>query len=250
MIEIEVGSMSGHSKWANIKHKKEKTDAQRGKVFTKLGREIAIAVRAGGPDPNANARLKDIIAKAKANNVPNDNITRSIKKASGESGNVNFEEILYEGYGPGGVAVIVETLTDNRNRTAGDIRHVFDKYGGNLGTNGCVSFMFDKRGQIIIEKTKNFDEDKLLMAALEAGALDMSAEEEYCEVITDPDDFSKVLEALEAEGYHFETAEVAMLPQTTTELKDPQMAENMEKLIDKLEELDDVQNIYHNWDQE
>ena len=151
--------MSGHSKWANIKHKKGKADAERGKVFTKLGREIAIAVRSGGPDPNANARLKDIIAKAKANNVPNDNIARSIKKAAGETGSDNYEEILYEGYGPGGVAVIVETLTDNRNRTAGDVRHVFDKYGGNLGTNGCVSFMFDKRGQFIIEKTKDFDRD-------------------------------------------------------------------------------------------
>ncbi|MBP7175721.1 MAG: YebC/PmpR family DNA-binding transcriptional regulator [Thermoclostridium sp.] len=242
--------MSGHSKWANIKHKKGKTDAERGKVFTKLGREIAIAVRSGGPDPSANARLKDIIAKAKANNVPNDNIARSIKKASGETGNDNYEEILYEGYGPGGVAVIVETLTDNRNRTAGDVRHVFDKYGGNLGTNGCVSFMFDKRGQFIIEKTKGFDEDNLMMAALEAGALDVISEDEYCEVITEPDDFSKVLEALEVQGYHFETAEVAMLPQTTTELKDQEMAENMEKLIEKLEDLDDVQNIYHNWSQE
>jgi len=242
--------MSGHSKWANIKHKKGKTDAERGKVFTKLGREIAIAVRSGGPDPSANARLKDIIAKAKANNVPNDNIARSIKKASGETGNDNYEEILYEGYGPGGVAVIVETMTDNRNRTAGDVRHVFDKYGGNLGTNGCVSFMFDKRGQFIIEKTKGFDEDNLMMAALEAGALDVISEDEYCEVITEPDDFSKVLEALEVQGYHFETAEVAMLPQTTTELKDQEMAENMEKLIEKLEDLDDVQNIYHNWSQE
>ncbi len=242
--------MSGHSKWANIKHKKGKADAERGKVFTKLGREIAIAVRSGGPDPNANTRLKDIIAKARANNVPNDNIARSIKKAAGETGNDNYEEILYEGYGPGGVAVIVETLTDNRNRTAGDVRHVFDKYGGNLGTNGCVSFMFDKRGQFIIEKTKDFDEDAILMAALEAGALDVIEEEEYCEIITDPDDFSKVLEALETQGYHFETAEVAMLPQTTTELKDPELAENMEKLIDKLEDLDDVQNIYHNWSQD
>ncbi|NLO40513.1 MAG: YebC/PmpR family DNA-binding transcriptional regulator [Ruminiclostridium sp.] len=242
--------MSGHSKWANIKHKKGKADAERGKVFTKLGREIAIAVRSGGPDPNANARLKDIIAKAKANNVPNDNIARSIKKAAGETGSDNYEEILYEGYGPGGVAVIVETLTDNRNRTAGDVRHVFDKYGGNLGTNGCVSFMFDKRGQFIIEKTKDFDEDAMLMAALEAGALDVIEEEEYCEIITEPDDFSKVLEALETQGYHFETAEVAMLPQTTTELKDPELAENMEKLIDKLEDLDDVQNIYHNWSQD
>lgn len=242
--------MSGHSKWANIKHKKEKTDAQKGKVFTKLGREIAIAVRAGGADPNANSRLKDIIAKAKANNVPNDNIIRSIKKASGDGASDNYEEIIYEGYGPGGVAVIVETLTDNRNRTAGDIRHIFDKFGGNLGTNGCVSFMFDKRGQFIIEKTTDFDEDKLMMVALEAGALDVTGEEEYYEVITDPADFSKVLEALEKEGYHFETAEIAMIPQTTTTLNNEEMAENMEKLIDKLEDLDDVQNIYHNWEQD
>lgn len=242
--------MSGHSKWANIKHKKEKTDAQKGKVFTKLGREIAIAVRAGGADPNANSRLKDIIAKAKANNVPNDNIIRSIKKASGDGASDNYEEIIYEGYAPGGVAVIVETLTDNRNRTAGDIRHIFDKFGGNLGTNGCVSFMFDKRGQFIIEKTTDFDEDKLMMVALEAGALDVTGEEEYYEVITDPDDFSKVLEALEKEGYHFETAEIAMIPQTTTTLNNEEMAENMEKLIDKLEDLDDVQNIYHNWEQD
>lgn len=242
--------MSGHSKWANIKHKKEKTDAQKGKVFTKLGREIAIAVRSGGPDPNANTRLKDIIAKAKANNVPNENIMRSIKKASGDLANDSFEEIIYEGYGPGGVAVIIEALTDNRNRTAGDIRHIFDKYGGNLGTNGCVAFLFDKRGQFIIEKTKGFDEDKLIMTALEAGALDVVSEDEYYEVITDPDDFSRILDILEKEGYHFETAEVAMIPQTTTVLTSEEMIGNMEKLIEKLEDLDDIQNIYHNWEQE
>ncbi len=242
--------MSGHSKWANIKHKKEKTDAQKGKVFTKLGREIAIAVRSGGPDPNANSRLKDIIAKAKANNVPNENIMRSIKKASGDLTGDSFEEIIYEGYGPGGVAVIIEALTDNRNRTAGDIRHIFDKYGGNLGTNGCVAFLFDKRGQFIIEKTKGFDEDKLIMTALEAGALDVVSEDEYYEVITGSDDFSKILDILEKEGYHFETAEVAMIPQTTTVLADEEMIANMEKLIEKLEDLDDVQNIYHNWEQE
>lgn len=242
--------MSGHSKWANIRHKKEKTDAQKGKIFTKLGREIAVAVRSGGPDPNANSRLKDIIAKAKANNVPNENIMRSIKKASGDSTGDSFEEIIYEGYGPGGVAVIVEALTDNRNRTAGDIRHIFDKYGGNLGTNGCVSFLFDKRGQFIIEKTKDFDEDKLIMTALEAGALDVKIEDEYYEVITDPDDFSRILDILEKEGYLFETAEVAMIPQTSTVLNNEEMIGNMEKLIEKLEDLDDVQNIYHNWDQE
>ncbi len=241
--------MSGHSKWANIKHKKERTDTKRGKIFTKLGREIAVAVKTGGPDPNANARLKDIIAKAKANNVPNDNIMRSIKKASGDVNSDSYEEIIYEGYGPGGVAVIIEALTDNRNRTAGDVRHFFDKYGGNLGTNGCVSFMFDKRGQIIIEKKQEVDEDNLMMTALEAGALDVVTEEEYYEIITNPDEFSKVLESLEKEGYQFESAEVAMLPQTTTELENEDMASNMEKLIEKLEDLDDVQNIYHNWNQ-
>ncbi|NLN65451.1 MAG: YebC/PmpR family DNA-binding transcriptional regulator [Clostridiaceae bacterium] len=242
--------MAGHSKWANIKRKKEKTDAQKGKVFTKLGREIAVAVRSGGPDPNANSRLKDVIAKAKANNVPNDNILRSIKKASGDLANDSFEEIVYEGYGPGGVAVIVETLTDNRNRTAGDIRHIFDKFGGNLGTNGCVAFMFDKRGQFIIERTKDVDEDKLMMVSLEAGALDVIEEEEYYEVITEPDDFTKVLEALENDEYQFETAEIAMLPQTTTALNNEEMAEKMEKLLERLEDLDDVQNIYHNWEQD
>ncbi|NLM27241.1 MAG: YebC/PmpR family DNA-binding transcriptional regulator [Clostridiaceae bacterium] len=241
--------MAGHSKWANIKHKKEKADAQRGKIFTKLGREIAVAVRMGGPDPNSNSRLKDIIAKAKANNVPNENIMRSINRASGNIDNDNYEEIVYEGYGPGGVAVIVETLTDNRNRTAGDIRHIFDKYGGNLGTSGCVSFMFDKKGQIIIEKKQEINEDDLIMAALEAGALDVVTEDEYYEIITDPGDFSKVADSLEKEGYTFESAEIAMIPQTTTVIDDEQKAADMEKLIDKLEEHDDVQNTYHNWEQ-
>lgn len=241
--------MAGHSKWSNIKHKKERSDAQKGKIFTKLGREIAVAVKAGGPDPNSNSRLKDAIAKAKANNMPNDNIMRSIKKASGDLAADNYEEIVYEGYGPGGVAVIVETLTDNRNRTAGDVRHLFDKFGGNLGTTGCVSFMFDKRGQIIIEKTENIDEDNLMMTALDAGALDIIGEEEYYEIITEPQDFSKVAETLENEGYKFENAEVAMLPQSTTTLTDEDMVSNMEKLIERLEDHDDVQNIYHNWEQ-
>ena len=241
--------MAGHSKWANIKHKKEKADAQRGKIFTKLGREIAVAVRMGGPDPNSDSRLKDIIAKAKANNVPNENIMRSINKASGNIDNDNYEEIIYEGYGPGGVAVIVETLTDNRNRTAGDIRHIFDKYGGNLGTTGCVSFMFDKKGQIIIEKKPEINEDDLIMAGLEAGALDVVTEDEYYEIITDPVDFSKVVDSLVKEGYKFESAEIAMIPKTTTVIEDEQKAADMEKLIEKLEEHDDVQNTYHNWEQ-
>ncbi|ANW99600.1 transcriptional regulator [Thermoclostridium stercorarium subsp. thermolacticum DSM 2910] len=242
--------MSGHSKWANIRHKKEKTDAQKGKIFTKLGREIAMAVKAGGPDPETNSRLKDAIAKAKANNMPNENIMRSIKKAAGDISTDDYEEIVYEGYGPGGVAIIVETLTNNRNRTAGDIRHIFDKYGGNLGTTGCVSFMFDKRGQIIIEKNDSIDEDSLMMSALEAGALDVAVEDEYYEIITEPQDFSKVADALEKEGYKFESAEVAMIPKTTTTLTNEEMIANMEKLIEKLEDHDDVQNIYHNWEQE
>ena len=208
-----------------------------------------MAVRRADPI-HTNSRLKDAIAKAKANNMPNDNIMRSIKKASGDLTSDNFEEIVYEGYGPGGVAVIVETLTDNRNRTAGDIRHLFDKFGGNLGTTGCVSFMFDKRGQIIIEKTESVDEDNLMMTALEAGALDIVGEEEFFEIITEPQDFSKVAEALENEGYKFEAAEVAMIPQSTTALTDEDMISNMEKLIERLEDHDDVQNIYHNWEQE
>lgn len=242
--------MSGHSKWANIKHKKEKTDAQKGKIFTKLGREIAIIVKQGGSDPEANSRLKDVIAKAKAANMPNDNIQRSIKKAAGDVDTDSFEEILYEGYGPGGVAVIVEAMTDNRNRTAGDVRHYFDKFGGNLGTTGCVSFMFDKKGVIVIEKNDNIDEDTLMMEALEAGAEDLNAEEDYFEVLTSPEDFSSVREALEEKGYEFAEAEVQMVPQTMTKLSDPKQIEFMDKLIENLEDLDDVQNVYHNWEQE
>jgi len=242
--------LSGHSKWANIKNKKEKTDSQRGKIFTKIGREIVIAVRSGGPDPNANSRLKDVIAKAKANNVPNDNIMRSIKKAAGDMDADNFEEISYEGYGPGGVAIIVEAMTDNRNRTAGDIRHHFDKYGGNLGQTGCVSFMFDKKGVILIERTENTDEDTLIMEVIEAGAEDFDAQNEYFEILTDPRNFSVVREALEKKGYEFMEADVEMVPQTTTELTDPKHVEQMNKLIDNLEDLDDVQNVYHNWEED
>ena len=242
--------MSGHSKWANIKHRKGKADAQRGSTFTKIGREIALAVKSGGADPVANSRLRDVIAKAKANNMPNDNISRSIKKAAGDGDANNYEEITYEGYGPGGVAVIVESLTDNRNRAAGDIRHFFDKYGGNMGTTGCVAFLFDRKGQIIIEKDDKLDEDTLMMEVLEAGAEDFTAEEEYYEVITHPDDFSRVRETLEAKGLQFATAEITMIPKTSNTLTDPEMIENMEKLIERLEEHDDVQNIFHNWDQE
>jgi len=242
--------MSGHSKWNNIKRKKEKTDSQKGKLFTKLGREIAIAVRSGGPDPATNSKLKDVIAKAKSNNMPNESIQRSIKKAAGEGDGSGYEVINYEGYGPNGVAVIVEAYTDNRNRTAGDVRHIFDKYGGNLGTTGCVSFMFDKKGQIIIEKTDEIDEDELMILALEAGAEDFSAEDEYYEIITSPGDFSKVCEELEKAGYEFVSAEITMLPATYTELTDPEAVEKMEKLIERLEDHDDVQNIWHNWSQD
>lgn len=240
--------MAGHSKWANIKHKKEKMDAKRGKTFTKLGREIAVAVKQGGADPEANTKLKDVIAKAKASNMPNDNIMRSIKKASGDIGGANYEEIVYEGYGPSGVAVIIDAMTDNKNRTAGEMRHIFDKYGGNLGTSGCVSFMFDKKGVIIIANGDDIDEETLMMESLEAGAEDFSAESEYYEVTTAPDDFSQVREHLEEKGYVFESAEVEMVPQTHTVLNQEADIKNMNKLIDLLEDNDDVQNVYHNWD--
>lgn len=242
--------MSGHSKWANIKHKKEKSDSQRGKIFTKLGREIAIIVKQGGPDPEANSKLKDVIAKAKAANMPNENIMRSIKKAAGDVDNESYEEITYEGYGPGGVAVIVEAMTDNRNRTAGDVRHYFDKFGGNLGQSGSVSFMFNKRGVILIEKTDKTDEDTLMMEALDAGAEDFNVEDEYFEILTDPNDFSAVREALEKKGYEFMEADVEMIPTVMTKLTDPKQIEFMDKLIEKLEDMDDVQNVYHNWEQE
>ncbi|HPB16691.1 MAG: YebC/PmpR family DNA-binding transcriptional regulator [Clostridia bacterium] len=241
--------MSGHSKWANIKHKKEKSDASRGKVFTKIGREIMVAVRSGGPDPNSNSRLRDVIAKAKANNVPNDTIAKSIKKASGEGNAESYEQITYEGYGPNGVAVIVEAMTDNRNRTASDVRHFFDKFGGNLGTNGCVSYLFDKKGVLIIEENAKIDADQLMMDALEAGAEDFENEDELYEITCDPTQFSSVREALEQKGYEFLEAEIQMIPQTYVKIDDDKIP-SMEKLIDNLDDLDDVQNIYHNWDQE
>lgn len=242
--------MSGHSKWANIKIKKGKSDAQRGKAFTKLGREIAIAVRSGGANPDANSRLKDVVAKAKAANMPNDNILRSIKKASGEGDGANYEEITYEGYGPGGVAVIVDAATDNRNRTAGDIRHYFDKFGGNLGQTGSVSFMFNKKGVILIEKVRKIVEDELMMEAIEAGAEDFTTEEDYFEITTDPNHFSNIRIALENKGYEFIEAEVSMIPTMMTKLPDARQIENMDKLIENLEDMDDVQNVYHNWEQE
>ncbi len=242
--------MSGHSKWNNIKNKKEKSDSQRAKIFTKFGREIAVAVKEGGPDPDANARLRDVIAKAKAQNVPNDNIMRSIKKAAGEGGGADYESITYEGYGPSGVAVIVETLTENRNRTASDVRHAFDKCGGNLGTVGCVSYMFDKKGVIIIDnEDEDLDEDTVMMDALDAGASDFSAGEGFFEVQTEPSDFGVICDALEQKGYKFSQAEVEFVPQTTVELTDETAIKNMNKLIDMLEDNDDVQNISHNWEE-
>lgn len=238
--------MSGHSKWANIKNKKEKTDAQRGKVFTKIGREIAIAVKEGGADPANNSKLRDVIAKAKANNMPNDNITRSIKKAAGEGGSVNYEEITYEGYGPGNMAVIVEVLTDNRNRIAAEMRHIFDKSGGNLGASGCVSWMFDKKGLIVIERSALLDEDEVMMQALDAGAEDFNAMEDAFEVYTAPSDFSAVREALEVAGYTFISAEVRMIPQNTVNVDDAETVEKIERFLERLDDNDDVQEVYHN----
>ncbi len=239
--------MSGHSKWANIKNKKEKTDAQRGKIFTKIGREIAIAVKeGGGPDPVNNSKLRDVIAKAKAANMPNDNITRSIKKAAGESGSVNYEEMAYEGYGPGNVAVYVEIVTDNRNRISAEMKHIFSKAGGNLGASGSVAWMFDKKGQIIIERTALMDEDEVMMQALDAGAEDFVAQEDAFEVYTSSSDFSAVREALEKEGYNFIKAEVAMIPQNTVNITDPEVVEKVTKFFDALEDNDDVQEVFHN----
>lgn len=240
--------MSGHSKWKNIMHKKEKTDSQRAKVFTKIGREIILAVKEGGPDPSSNSKLKDLIAKAKDNNVPNDNIERVIKKASGAENSENFEEITYEGYGPCGIAVIVECLTDNRNRTAGNLRHYFDKNGGNLGQNGCVGFMFDRKGIIVIEKADGIDEDTLMMDALDAGADDFNVEDDCYEIMTTPDNFSTTRDALDEKGYTFVQAEINYIPQTTTAIDNEEDEKKMERLIDMLEENDDVQNVYHTWE--
>ena len=242
--------MSGHSKWNNIKRKKEKADGAKAKIFTKIGRELAVAVKEGGSaDPAANSRLRDAIAKAKAANVPNDNIDRIIKKAAGEGNNDNFENVTYEGYGPSGVAVIVDALTDNRNRTAPEVRHLLDKYGKGLGATGCVSWSFDRKGVIIIEK-EDLDEDTVMMDALDAGADDMQVEEETFEVYTDPDAFGSVLAALEEKGYTFVQAAVEMVPQNYVKLENEDDIKNMEKLIDLLEDNDDVQNVWHNWDQE
>lgn len=239
--------MSGHSKWNNIKRKKEKTDAAKAKIFTKMGREISVIVKTGGANPNENSKLKDAIAKAKAANVPNENIERIIKKAAGDGEANNYEELTYEGYGPCGVAVVVETLTDNRNRTAGEMRHYFDKCGGNLGQTGSVMFMFDRKGIIEIE-AEGKDEDSVMEAALEAGAEDFNYDGDVFEISTDPNELGAVRDALEEKGYAFVSAEVQYVPQTMTAIDDPAAAEKMEKLIDMLEENDDVQAIWHNWD--
>ena len=237
--------MAGHSKWANIKHKKSKTDAQRVKIFTKIGRQIAVAVKEGGSDPETNPRLRDAIANARAANMPNDNIMRSIKRAAGELGNVIYEEITYEGYGPNGVAVIVQALTDNRNRTAGEMRYIFDRSGGSLGATGCVSWMFDRKGLIVIENSNDIDEDELMLQALEAGAEDIELEDELFEILTDPAEFTQVREGLEKNGYTIASAEVAMLPQNFVQLTGEQYEKAL-SLFEKLEDHDDVQNVYHN----
>ena len=239
--------MSGHSKWATIKRKKGALDAKRGKLFTKIGRELVVAVKEGGPDPDSNSKLRDAIAKAKANNMPNDTIQRSIKKAAGEDGSKEYLEMVYEGYGPSGVAFMVETLSDNKNRIAGDLRHYFDKFGGNLGQTGSVGFMFDRKGVIVIAKNDSIDEDQLMMDALDAGAEDFSAENECYEVTSLPEDFSAVREALEAKGYEFEQAELSYVPKTLTDVTNEDDVKNLEKLIDMLEDNDDVQNVYHTW---
>lgn len=239
--------MSGHSKWANIKNKKEKTDSARGKIFTKIGREIAIAVKeGGGADPANNSKLRDVIAKAKAANMPNDNITRSIKKAAGEGSAINYVEMTYEGYGPANVAVIVSVLTDNKNRTAAEMRHIFDKSGGNLGATGCVSWMFDKKGLIVVERSAEMDEDEMTMMALDAGASDFVAQDDAFEIYTDPNDFSAVREALEAQNLTFISAEVSMIPQNTTDVTDEESVDKVLRFLEKLDDNDDVQEVYHN----
>ena len=242
--------MSGHSKFANIKHKKEKNDAAKGKIFTIIGREIAIAVKEGGADPANNSKLRDVIAKAKANNMPNDTIERGIKKAAGDGDSVNYVQVTYEGYGPSGTAIIVDALTDNKNRTAANVRNAFTKGQGNIGTQGCVSYLFDQKGQIIIAKEDcDMDADDLMMMALDAGAEDFNEEEDSFEILTAPDDFSAVREALEAENIPMASAEVTMIPQTYVSLTDEKDITNIQRILDLLDEDDDVQEVYHNWEE-
>jgi len=237
--------MSGHSKWHNIQAKKGKADAKRGKIFTKIGKELIMAAKNGGSNPDSNSRLRDVIAKAKANNMPQDTITRAVKKGAGEADGANYEEIVYEGYGPAGVAVIVNVLTDNKNRSAGNVRHAFTKHGGNMGSAGCVSFMFQKKGQLIIERTDETDEDELMMMALDAGAEDFAAEEEVFIINTAPEDFGTVREALEANNLEFLEADIKMIPDTYTAV-DEETAAKIQKMLDVLEDDDDVQDVYHN----
>ena len=243
--------MSGHSKWSTIKRKKGANDAARAKVFTKIGRELAVAVKQGGPDPSVNTKLKDIIAKAKQNNVPGDNIDRMLKKAAGETDTANYEEIIYEGYGPSGVAVVVEALTDNRQRTAPEIRHYFDKYGKGMGAQGCVSWSFDRKGVIVIDNEDGeLDEDTVMMDALDAGGEDFSPDGPVFEITTDPDSFNDVVKALEDKGYTFESAEIEMVPQNYVTMTGEDDVKSMNKLIDMLEDNEDVQNVWHNWQQD
>ena len=242
--------MSGHSKFANIKHKKEKNDAAKGKIFTIIGRELAVAVKEGGPDPANNFKLAKVIEKAKSNNMPNDTIERGIKRASGELGNVNYEYLTYEGYGPNGIAIIVKTLTDNKNRTAGNVRSAFTKGQGSIGTSGCVSFMFDEKGQIIIDKEEcDMDADELMMVALDAGAEDFNEEDDSFEVLTDPESFDEVKKSLEEAGIPMLSAEVTMIPQNYVTLTDEKDIKNLQRTLDLLDEDDDVQAVYHNWDE-
>lgn len=239
--------MSGHSKFANIKHKKEKNDAAKGKIFTIIGREIAVAVKEGGADPANNSRLRDVIAKAKANNMPNDTIDRGIKKAAGDANSVNYEYVSYEGYGPGGIAIIVDALTDNKNRTASNVRNAFTKGSGSIGTQGCVSYMFDQKGQIIIDREEcEMDPDELMMLALDAGAEDFSEEEDSFEILTSPDDFSDVRQKLEEEGIPMASAEVTMIPQNYVALTDETALKQLNRTLDMLDEDDDVQAVYTN----
>jgi len=255
MIELYYNSkgefkLAGHSKFANIKHKKEKADAARGKIFTRLGREIAVAVKAGGSALDSNSKLKDVVAKAKANNMPNDTIERSIKKAAGDLTAVNYEKVVYEGYGPNGVAVIVEVLTDNRNRAAANVRNAFTKGGGNMGTTGCVSFMFDEKGVIMVESGNNINEDELMLMSIDAGASDFNAVEGGYEILTAPDDFSSVRTALEEMNITMISAEVSMIPQNYNTLSSPEELKKMNKLLDLLDEEEDVQNVWHSWDEQ
>lgn len=241
--------MSGHSKWSTIKRKKEKTDSQRAKIFTKMSREISVAVKESGPDPAVNAKLRDLIAKAKANNVPGDNVERVIKKASADGDKNDYESILYEGYGAGGVAVMVEALTDNRNRTAGDLRHYFDKYGGNLGQSGCVNFLFEQKGLIVIENT-GIDEDKIMEDCMEAGADDIKYDQEVIEIFTDVPNLRGVREYLEAKGYQMASAELEYIPSTTTRIDDPELAAKFLKMQEIMDDNDDIQDVWHNWENE